>query len=391
MNPQVLIWARKTIGKERWEAAERLNVDEQIVKELEEGERKPTIGQLETLTDLYKRPYASFFLPKPPKEFKPPRDHRTFPKGVEPPSFSAETILAIRRARWLQILAKELTSTLGREIKTQMGKANLSENPEVVAIRERERIGVDIHTQSRWRDKRTAFNGWREILENQGVLIFQGSMPLEDTRGFSLTEAGPPVIVLNSTDDYHPRIFSLFHEYAHLLLDKSGICDMNPNNRTTEEIFCNHFAGAFLVPKDYLLHHEVVESHGYSLEWEESDIRKLSSSFKVSREAIVRRLLILGLTTEEFYRMKRGQYIREWEENKRKKQIEQEKKKEAGEEIGWGLPRPIKCFSEHGVPFVSFVLEAHGRGKITSIDAADYLGVRLNHLSGIKELLRARV
>ena len=89
-------------------------------------------------------------------------------------------------------------------------------------------------------------------------------MPIEEARGFSLTDNKIPTVVLNLRDSINGRMFSLFHEYAHLLLDKSGICDMEEQDYLqqedkTIERFCNHFAGAILVPKDILLAHDLVK------------------------------------------------------------------------------------------------------------------------------------
>ena len=44
-------------------------------------------------------------------------------------------------------------------------------------------------------------------------------MPVDDARGFSLTDGEPYVIVVNSADADRARLFTLFHEYAHILLN----------------------------------------------------------------------------------------------------------------------------------------------------------------------------
>ena len=46
-------------------------------------------------------------------------------------------------------------------------------------------------------------------------------MPIEDARGFSLTEVEPFVIVVNESDAPNAKIFTLFHEYGHILLNQS--------------------------------------------------------------------------------------------------------------------------------------------------------------------------
>ena len=69
VEPKVLIWARKSIGRNIEEVAKRLKVSENTVASWELGQKKPTLVQLEKLAKtIYKRPLAAFFLPSPPAE-----------------------------------------------------------------------------------------------------------------------------------------------------------------------------------------------------------------------------------------------------------------------------------------------------------------------------------
>ena len=64
-----------------------------------------------------------------------------------------------------------------------------------------------------------AFDQWREWLESLNISVLKLKIPAGDARGFSLTDGEPSVIVVNSADAERARLFTLFHEYAHLLLD----------------------------------------------------------------------------------------------------------------------------------------------------------------------------
>ncbi len=152
---------------------------------------------------------------------------------------------------------------------------------------------------------------------------------------------------------------------------------MKHTNHQRIEVFCNHFAGAFLVPRADLLSYPLVRTKQKKIEWPEEDLQELSLVFKVSKEVILRRFLILGLTTEDFYQDKREEWYEKWEE---------EKKKEGGRR---NMAR--ECLRDKGVPFVSLVLEAYESERITLSDVADYLGTRLQYLSQIEELARASI
>ena len=138
------------------------------------------------------------------------------------------------------------------------------------------------------------------------------SMPIEDARAFSLLDSELPVIVINTKDSLNARIFSLFHELGHILLNREGICDPgsypeSPMKTGSVEIFCNRFAGAVLVPINQLLSRSQVRymKDSGEREWQDRILRNLSNEFKVSQEVVLRRLLLADLTSKEFYEKKR--------------------------------------------------------------------------------------
>lgn len=391
VQPKVLAWARKSAGKSVEDVAKRLKVPEDIIGQWESGTRKPRLVEAERLADFYQRPLAVFFLREPPPEPPLPKDFRTLPAEKRLPLSSA-TRLAIRRARRLQYLYGQLATGLGRRLTSQIGEAGLFNDPEAVATEIRKRLGVTIKTQLlEWKNEYSALNGWKKATENRGLLVLEMTLPLKETRGFSLAEDGGPVIVLNIRDSVRARIFSLFHEYAHLLLHASGICDMEDQHYASEEVkstekFCNHFAGAVLVPQNSLLRHSLVRPHTHSSEWSNYELIRLVRDLKVSQEVILRRLLICGLTTRDFYLRKR-------EESRAREELirreEKERRRKRREYIP--IPQPMRCIKENGIPFVSLVLDAHGQERITFSDVADYLGVHLKYLPKIEKLAESRV
>jgi Zn-dependent peptidase ImmA (M78 family)/DNA-binding XRE family transcriptional regulator len=375
IGPQILVWARETIGLDVTEVAKKLQTSEDIISKWENGQKNPTLTQIEKLANIYKRPLATFFLPTPPQEPSFPKDFRALPQDKRKP-FTSKTRLAVRRARRLQSLAVELANGLNHKIVVEIGKANLSDNPEKVASQVRERLGIGIQEQLRWRTERQAFDEWKKAVEKCGAFVFQMSMPLEETRGFSLPRDTFPIIVLNLRDAIRGQIFSILHEYGHLLLEDAGICNMRDEDylhvgyKSTEK-FCNHFAGAVLVPGDALTSHELVKDIKSTVEWSDEDLEKLAQEFRVSRQVILRRLVILGRANSAFYKKKQ----KEWES------LTPPQKK-------WGRRNPPKqCIRNTGIPFISLVLESQRGEKITYKDAADYLSIRLKYLPKVEELI----
>ena len=373
VEPTVLIWARESIGMAIDEVAKKTRgITADIIREWEkkDGTLKPTFAQVERLSMIYKRPLSAFLLPAPPKETPFPTDFRTLPSKEKQP-LKPKTYLAIRKARRFQYFAIELIKELGEESKKLFIKANLSDDPEVLAEKTRGQLGVKGFFRSATFTKEDALNEWIKILENNGILVFQISITMnKKIRGFSLIDEDVPVVVLRRSDETSAKIFTLFHELAHLLLQECGICDWEESDISHEK-FCNHFAGAFLVPKDKLFNHPVVKANEKIREWSENFLKDIAWDFKVSKEVILRRLWILDLTSKEYYDKKH----KEWESKYK-------------EPFGKGKRDEIKiCLQERGKKYISMAFDAYERKKIDMVGLADSLGVTSDKISKVKDAI----
>jgi len=372
VEPAVLIWARESIGMSIDAVVKKIKgITINTIKEWEkkDGAVKPTFAQVEKLSTVYRRPLSAFLLPAPPKEPPFPKDFRTLP-SEEKQSLNPKTYLAIRKARRFQYSAIELIKELGEESKKLSIKANPSDNLETLAEKVRIQFGIKGFPRPASFTKETALDEWIKILENNGILVFQIGITMnKEIRGFSLIDEDVPVIVLRRSDETSAKIFTLFHELAHLLLREGGICDLEESN-ISHETFCNHFAGAFLVPKDKLLNHSIVRANAETREWPENFLRDIARDFNVSKEVILRRLLILGLTTKSYYLKKH----REW--------------KSKYKPFGRGKKDEIKiCLKERGKKYISMVFDAYERKKIDEMRVADYLGVTSDKIPKVKEAI----
>jgi Zn-dependent peptidase ImmA (M78 family) len=240
--------------------------------------------------------------------------------------------------------------------------------------------------QQRWRGEYDALSGWIAAFETWNILVFHTrGVLLEEMRGFSLSESQLPVIVLNAKDTPRGRVFTLMHEFVHLMLNQGGVCDplrasRRPATPDEEiEVFGNRVAGAILVPSEFLLRHPTVAPSDRSREWSEDTLRRLAEDFAVSREVILRRLLILGRTTEQFYEQKRREYLAQY-------RVAAERRREAA---GYA-PLYRVIVRDNGRRYTRLILDAYARDRITAADVADYLGVRLTHLGDIAEAVQER-
>jgi len=359
VNPGVLVWARETAGYNMDEVALRTGQTGSSIRAWESGRRQPSWKLLSKLAALYKRPVAALLLPEPPQEAKTLPDFRTLPGGAG--QFAPEIRFAIRTARWLAAKAAELQQELQSQARFSALRLDLSGDPEKAADAARAALGVTLDEQAGFSSAWAALRRWRAAVEAQHVLVFQFRMPVEDARGFSLVEVDTPAIVLNQSDAPAARIFTLLHEYAHVLLARPGVCLPEPtaaHPSQTIEKFCNRFAAAVLVPQaDFKAHIPATPSDGA--------LRQLARHYSVSRYVVLGRMWELDVISARTHQRIRSR----WQE-----QDAGAARRPTG---GAGLKAPARCLLERGKPFVSLVIEAAKRELITFSDANIYLGVKL--------------
>jgi len=379
VQPTLLVWARQSAGFDLSEAAGKAKVDTEVLRRWEEGEGLPSIPQLRKLGEIYKRPLAVFFLSEPPQGFDPQREFRRLP-GVTPQNESPELRLALRTALFRREAAMELYERLGETIPSFEVSVHPDEDPELVGQRIRELLGITWDEQLNWPSAHAALNSWREAIEGLGILVFQtGGIDIEEMRGTGVPHGPLPVIVINNADAPHGRIFTLIHEFVHILLAKGGHITSAiegrhyPEDQLLERV-SNRFAAATLMPRnDFLaeiIHRREVLTGGNDA------LRRFANRIKVSAEAILRRLVSLHQVSESLYRQKRT----EW----------QERSWFISPESEGGPPIQVKIIAAVGRSFVSLILEGYQRNAISSSEVSDYLGVKLKYLDRIAGELLTR-
>lgn len=366
VNGAVLRWARESIGVGPEKAAGRADVSIDIYTKWENGEAVPSMPRLRKLANLFKRPLPVFFLPYIPKTLPMPKDFRK-PATIIKQPLSESSLIAIRKARWLQAAAGELMTDLGLPV--QVAKFSGLKHISLEKLSETLMVpGMDI--RKTWENNWVALKKWRMYLEDRGVFVFQFPFPIEEARGFSLVREGhPPVIVISSHDSPNARIFTLFHEYCHILSEESGLCipsETVDRQARDKETLCDEFAGSFLVPTSELM--KSIKSSPVSNI--EALIPELSKKFLVSRFVILRRLYSLKEIDYKSYRALFN---------------ELEKSVKKADTAGGNFYK--NQFAEKGKKFIGLVVEAESSGKITLSRALDYLGIKTRHYHQVVEML----
>lgn len=379
VRSSLLVWARETAGLQLAVAAKKARVEVDTLQKWESGRDRPSVSQLRKLGEVYKRPLAVFFLPEPPRGFDPQREFRRLP-GLIPQNESSEMRLALRTALFRREVVKELYGRLGDELPTFSAQAHPDEDAETVGQRIRDVLGITWEKQLAWSGAHAALNGWRDAIEGLGILVFQaGRIDINEMRGTSIPTGPLPLILLNSSDAPHGRIFTLVHEFAHVAIANAGhrTSTMEGRRLPEDQVLeraSNRFAAAALLPKPEFL--SELQMHPQAARGDDEALRRLANRVKVSPEAILRRIVSLRRAPAGLYERKRA----EWKN------------------MAWytpnasqgGPPIEVKIVSSVGRPFVSLILESYQRNAISSADVSDYLGIQLKYLDKVAGELVSR-
>lgn len=376
VKPEILVWARESARIPLKQAAKKLKMEADVLAAIESGDIPVTVAQLRKIGELYKRPLAVFFLPAPPRDFDAQREFRRF-AGKEPEQLSPQLMLAIRNASYQREHALELRELLGEPIPPILEKLHPQIDHETGGRLLRESLSLEWKQQLDWTNPHAALNGWRSVIESRGVLVFQASgISLDEMRGTCIPDQPLPTILLNSKDAPHGRIFTLIHEYAHVLLHAAGhassrmVGQRSPEEQPIE-IAANGFAAAALLPEIEFL--EVAGNYPEAADGDDRALRLLSQKVKVSPEAVLRRLVTLGKSSDAVYRAKRG----EWGNRLWYIRAQQ----------GGPIPQPVKILARDGRQFTNMVLEAYDRRLISTSAASDYLGAKPKYFDRLREEL----
>ena len=382
----VLAWARESAAYSVDDAAKRVNTTPERLASWEADEAAPTINQLRLLAQAYKRPLSVFYLQEVPAKFMVMKDFRRLP-GAGGRHTTPQLAYEMRVAQQRRSLALELLDDIGVAAPPFRLSATMNDDPEQTGTVVRDALRVSYADQTAWRQEREAFNGWRRRIEALGVLVFQATRaPSDEVSGIAIYEDVLPVVVINKKDTVTRRTFSLLHEFVHLLIRQTGVSDLDidadrPPEEQAIEVFCNRVAAAALMPRDRFLQEGLVTAHPANQPlWSDDEIAALARIYGVSREAVVRRLLTFGRTTDAFYREKRAQYGAEFaalRAREREQQKDQDFQRNPSQE----------ALSDFGRPFVRLVLDNYAQERITLSDVSGYLGVRVKHVAKIENAI----
>jgi Zn-dependent peptidase ImmA (M78 family) len=383
LNPAMLRWAREQSRIELVDAARSASQTPARLDEWETGAHTPTLNQLRGLANTYKRSVGVFFLREIPQVPRRPRDFRRVELSANG-KLSPKAANGIRECEAKRDAALDIHLELETEPPQWTLELPTRTPPERAAEVINEALGITMQDRRRWSNVYDALNGWKSAVEALGALVFQVSgVPVEEMRGCSISLRPLPIIVLNSADSPLGRIFTLLHEVTHIARGESSICDMTDETQARAiaqvEQYCNHVAGAVLVPRNELLSFEDVRQADEGTEWSNERLLILRRHFWASRETVLRRLLITGKTSQTFYRVMREDFERQYQD------LQEAQSSTAI------VPPYRRVILSNGRALTRLALLAYNSQAITGSELSRILNTKLDHLPAIRNALSREV
>lgn len=382
IKPALLSWARESANLEPIAAARKIKVPDDRIGQWESGEVAPTVVELRRAASVYNRALGVFYLPEPPQDFETLRDFRRHVPG--------------RSLAWTVALHAEYRRAHSqREVLLDVAELDETEPPrgwhltgltdddyalaETVRAALLEAAPLDIPRPTA--DEYAHLHFWSSTLEECGVLVMStegGRVSTREMRAFSLYFDELPVIVLNGADWPRGRLFSLLHEYVHLLLHTEGLCDTTTDRRArTEnrqiEARCNAIAAAVLMPAEAVLAQRAVAERDTQHAWSLAELIEAAKPFGVSVESYLRRLVTLGRVP-----LTRYQSFREAHDDEEMRGT----RSSTGGNFYYTKARDM------GKGYVRTVAGAHRRALIDSHTAATYLDVKVGQIDRLAEVAK---
>lgn len=262
-----------------------------------EDKKKPTIKQLENFASSVHVPIAYLLLPSPPVETSPIPMFRGKAGEGHFDLNVYQTVLDVQgRQEWLS----DYLSENDLEPCTFVGKYNINIPIQDMSALIRHHLGLQIDWMLSFNNPEKAVNYLVDKMEETGICVFFNGivgndthriLDVEECRGFALVgETNAPMIFVNNSDSKNAQIFTLAHEFTHVLVGVSaGFAGFEGDYHDRIESYCDKVAAEFLVPRVLLKEY-----------W--TTIEECAKKFNVSTLVIARRAHDLGIINNEEYR-----------------------------------------------------------------------------------------
>lgn len=380
VNPEILVWARKTANLTLEQAVDQLQIRDargisamQRLLAYETGDVAPTRGLLVRMAKQYRRPLLTFFLSAPPRSRERGVDFRV-PAGSLPAAESALVDALLRDVRTRQSMIRAVMEDEEEaHVLPFVGTATMADGKAAILEKLHALLGVERSHYRAQSDADAAFRLLRTRAEEAGVFVLlkgdlgshHTAIDVEVYRGFIVADEVAPLIVINDGDAKTAWSFTLLHELVHLLLGQTGISGAPAD--TPIERFCNDVAGEFLLLPAEL--DSLDFSATEDVDEVSSQIGRFARERHLSRAMVIYAALRRHLITPEVYSELRGRFRGHWIQ-------ERQDRRERGRIEGTGPGYYVVRRHRIGNALLGLTTRMVEAGALTTSKAARILGVK---------------
>lgn len=273
------------------------------------GEKTPTFNQIEETSKATGIPLGYFFLTTPPTENLPILDYRTV-DSLELQRPSRNLVDTIHNMEQVQDWAKEELISDGADPLVFVSSMSESTTVDefVPYIRRLLELPVDWFAFSKSAEE--SFRMIRSKISGAGVIVMMNGivgnnthrpLAIDEFRAFAVVDDYAPLIFINSNDSTNGRLFSLLHEFVHILMGKSNFFNdrYSAHGQVNKaEKICNAVAAEILVPDELFVRKwdEVITECD-----SEAAISALQKYFKCGMTVIARKALDHSFISNQLY------------------------------------------------------------------------------------------
>ena len=411
VNPEILVWARKTTGLTLQDAVAKVGIRDargvaavDRLTALERGEETPTRPILVKMAHHYRRPLLAFYLNAPPRRDDRGPDFRTLP-GARSSETDALIDALVRNLQSRQNMVRAaleaedeaepllFVGALLRSADAGTGIESLHQllrhKSEAARLSQRaagalaQVLGDDVNAATYYAQP-TAEQGFRVLrsrTEHAGVFVLlkgdlgshHTAIDVEVFRGLAIADDVAPFVVINDNDSRAAWSFTLLHELTHLLLGQTGFSSVNSGAEIEE--FCNNVAAEWLLPAQTL--DEIEIELGRDLVEQKRHIGEFARAHNLSQTMVAYRLLRANRIDLPTFEHLQADFREQWRRARGRKSE--------------GAPSYYAVRRHRvGQGLLSFTRRMVGSGALSTTKAARILGVKPSQVGKMLRPSKAR-
>lgn len=258
VEPEILKWALSQVQVEKL-GDELVN----NIKQWLDGTKTPTFDQIEKFSKKANIPLGYFFLQTPPEEKIELLEYRTV-DSVQLVNPSRNLIDTIYDMESIQDWMRAYRQDMGFDVLPFVGCMKNVNETNTIVNKIRDDLEIDDIWYEHYKNAREAFNFIRGRLETMGIIVMMSGivgnnthrvLDINEFRAFAMVDEWAPLIFINAADSEGARLFSLFHEIAHIWIGEDDLFNLRYETEgfRASEVLCNAVAGELMVPKNVFL------------------------------------------------------------------------------------------------------------------------------------------